>query len=144
MKRIDAIFKDLGKRAEMKSHGLFRWLIGRKLFLRTCAELGVNQWNAKIMYGKSVSKDIETYINGVQMKNDFLKVSNVLRLRPAKEKAIGNLEVMVEVMSKALAKALIKLAREEIYEGLETEEACEIFQQIDENDFEFMEDEEDW
>ena len=113
-KRIDAIFKDLGKRAGLKSHGLFRWHIGRKLFLRTCAELGVNQWNAKIMCGKSVSKDIETYINGVQLKNDFLKVSNVLRLRPTRGKAIGNLEVMVEVMSKALATALIKLAREEM------------------------------
>jgi len=33
---------------------------------------------------------------------------------------------------------------EQYYEGFETDEAYEIFQQIDDNDFEFMEDEEDW
>lgn len=81
-KRINAIFKELGERAGIKTHGLFRWHIGRKLFLRTCAELGVNQWNAKMMCGKSVSADIETYINGVQLKQDFEKVSKVLRLFP--------------------------------------------------------------
>ncbi len=81
-KRINAILKELGDRAGIKSHGLFRWHIGRKLFLRTCAELGINQWNAKILCGKSVSPDIATYINGVQLTNDFLKISNVLRLFP--------------------------------------------------------------
>ena len=81
-KRINAIFKELGERAGIKSHGLFRWHIGRKLFLRTCAELGINQWNAKMFCGKAVSKDIATYVNGVQLKDDFVKVSKVLRLFP--------------------------------------------------------------
>lgn len=81
-KRINAVFKDLGKRAGIKSHGLLRWHIGRKLFLRTCAENGIVSWNAKMMCGKSVSADISTYINGLQLKNDFLKVSKVLRLFP--------------------------------------------------------------
>lgn len=56
--------------------------IGRKLFLRTCAELGVNSWNAKMLCGKSVSPDIATYINGVQLKDDFEKINKVLRLFP--------------------------------------------------------------
>jgi len=41
-KRINQILKDLADRAGIKTHGLFRWHIGRKLFLRTCAELGIN------------------------------------------------------------------------------------------------------
>lgn len=81
-KRINAIFKELGERAGIKSHGLFRWHIGRKLFLRTCAELGINQWNAKMLCGKSVSPDIATYVNGVQLKQDFSKINKVLRLFP--------------------------------------------------------------
>jgi len=81
-KRINAIFKDLGKRAGIKTHGLYRWHIGRKLFLRTCAELGINQWHAKMLCGKSISPDISTYLNGTQLKNDFLKLSRVLRLFP--------------------------------------------------------------
>jgi len=109
-KRIGAIFKDLGKRAGIKSHGLFRWHIGRKLFLRTCAELGINQWNAKMMCGKSVSKDIETYINGVELKNDFLKVSNVLRLRPKETSNQQNIKKDID---------LLKMSHEELREGLQ-------------------------
>lgn len=71
----------LQKRAQIKVRGCFGWHIGRKLFLRTCAELGVNQWSAKMMVGKSVPQDIATYINGVSLKKDALKVSNVLRMK---------------------------------------------------------------
>jgi hypothetical protein len=48
--------------------------------LRTAAELGVNAWNAKLLVGKSVEKSIATYINGVKLKEDFVKISNVLRV----------------------------------------------------------------
>ena len=36
---IAKIFNNLVKRAGIVNHGLFRWHTGRKLFLRTCAEL---------------------------------------------------------------------------------------------------------
>lgn len=98
-KRINQILKDLADRAGIKTHGLFRWHIGRKLFLRTCSELGVNAWNAKILCGKSVSADILTYINGVQLKDDFLKVSNVLKLFP---KITQNAEDQIQKMEKAI------------------------------------------
>jgi site-specific recombinase XerD len=133
-KRIDQILKDLAERAGIKTHGLFRWHIGRKLFLRTCAELGVNAWNAKIMCGKSVSVDIATYINGVQLKNDFIKVSNVLRLFP-KPVANGQTKQMLDVVFQVLRnlvedklkeQGLMKKARpinwQAIYEKLLPEE----------------------
>ena len=100
-KRINQILKDLADRAQIKTHGLFRWHIGRKLFIRTCAELGVNAWNAKIMCGKSVSMDIATYINGVRLKNDFIKVSNVLKLFP-KPVANGQTKQMIDVVFQVL------------------------------------------
>jgi integrase len=80
-KRIDGILKDLGNRAGIKTHGLFRWHIGRKLFLRTCAELGVSSWSAKLMCGKAIPESDDTYVHDAELKNDFVKVSKVLRLR---------------------------------------------------------------
>jgi predicted RNase H-like nuclease (RuvC/YqgF family) len=73
--------QSLQKKAGIQANGqVFGWHIGRKLFLRTCAELGINAWNAKMMCGKSVDKSIATYINGVQLKNDAMKVHNVLKM----------------------------------------------------------------
>ena len=73
--------QSLQKRAGIQSNGqVFGWHIGRKLFLRTCAELGITSWNAQMMCGKAVDKSIATYINGVALKNDAIKVSNVLKM----------------------------------------------------------------
>lgn len=76
--------QSLQKRAQIKAQGRFGWHIARKLFMRTCAENGVTSWNAKLMVGKSVDKSVGTYINGVRLKKDALKVMNVLRMEPAK------------------------------------------------------------
>jgi hypothetical protein len=73
--------QSLQKKAGIQANGqVFGWHIGRKLFLRTCAELGITSWNAKMMCGKAVDKSIATYINGVQLKNDAMKVHNVLKM----------------------------------------------------------------
>jgi len=73
--------QSLQKRAGIDAKGqVFGWHIGRKLFLRTCAELGITSWNAQMMCGKSVEKSIAAYINGVQLKNDATKVYNVLKM----------------------------------------------------------------
>lgn len=58
----------------------FGWHIGRKLVLRTCAELGITSWNAMMMVGKAIDKSIETYINHLKLKEDYLKVFSVLRM----------------------------------------------------------------
>ena len=81
-KRINQILKELADRAQIKTHGLFRWHIGRKLFMRTCTELGINSWSIKMMCGKSVSADISTYISGTKLKANFIEASKILRLFP--------------------------------------------------------------
>jgi hypothetical protein len=53
------------------------------------------------MCGKAVSVDIATYINGVQVKNDFIKVSNVLKLFP-KPVANGQTKQMLDVVFQVL------------------------------------------
>lgn len=95
-KQIDNILKNLVKRAGVINHGLFRWHTGRKLFLRTCAELGLSSWSAKLMCGKSIPASDDTYVHDAELKNDFTKISEVLRLFPKSfpqtEDQIKNLE----------------------------------------------------
>jgi integrase len=102
-KQIDNILKSVIKRAGIVNHGLFRWHTGRKLFLRTCAELGISSWSAKLMCGKAIPASDDTYIHDAELKNDFIKISEVLRLFPKTipqaedkimqmETAIGQLE----------------------------------------------------
>lgn len=104
---LNATLKDLAARARINLRGQLHWHCGRKLFIRTCAENGINQWNAQLMCGKAVEKSIETYINNVQLKEDFKKVSNILRLKKANGNGrIGNLEEVVNLMSAALTEVL--------------------------------------
>jgi integrase len=70
-KQIDNIFKSLQKRAGIVNHGLFRWHTGRKLFLRTCAELGISSWSAKLMCGKAIPASDDTYVHDAELKKRF-------------------------------------------------------------------------
>lgn len=81
-KQIANILNSLQKRAGIVNHGLNRWHCGRKLFLRTCAELGISSWSAKLMCGKSIPASDDTYVHDAELKNDFSKISEVLRLFP--------------------------------------------------------------
>jgi DNA modification methylase len=80
-KRIDEILKQLFEKAGLKTQKVLRWHTFRKLVLRTSAELGLNQWSARILVGKSVPSDIMTYISGLNLKEDFLRLSAVLKLK---------------------------------------------------------------
>jgi hypothetical protein len=129
-KRIDAILKDLGNRGGIKTHGLFRWHIGRKLFFRTCAELGVSSWSAKLMCGKAIPESDDTYVHDAELKNDFIKVSKVLRLRPEVQGngRVGNLEESIDLVLKALKKIIIEHGYNlEATEGLTDKEFIEGF-----------------
>jgi integrase len=81
-KQIENIFKGLVKKAGISTHGVMAWHSGRKLFLRTATELGISPWSAKLMCGKSVPASDDAYIHNVELKPDFMRVSEVLRLSP--------------------------------------------------------------
>lgn len=106
---LNWILKDLAKRANLKLKGSLHWHCGRKLFMRKCAELGINQWNAKMLCGKAVSKDILTYVNGVNLAKDFLKVSRVLRLRQAQGNGrISTIQQAVDLILKVQRKMILR------------------------------------
>jgi hypothetical protein len=81
------------------------------------------------MVGKAVPKDIGTYINGVSLRKDAQRISNVLRMEPtpqttAKTEQIIDtmLEVLKELVKDKLAeKGLTKVSPtdwQELYERL--------------------------
>jgi hypothetical protein len=95
--------QSLQKKAGIDARGqVFGWHIGRKLFLRTCAELGITSWNAQMLVGKAVDKSISTYINGVQLKNDAMKVHSVLKMEISKtnDAKVTQLEETVNSLEK--------------------------------------------
>jgi len=98
-KQINNRLKSLVKRAGITNHGLFRWHTGRKLFLRTCAELGISSWSAKLMCGKSIPSSDDTYVHDAELIDDFLKISKVLRLFP---KNIPQAEDILKKLENAL------------------------------------------
>jgi integrase len=101
--------QSLQRRAGIKAHGRFGWHIGRKLFLRTCAENGVVSWNAKLLTGKAVDKSIATYIDGVALKKDAEKVLNVLKMEPTKGNGrITNLQTAMDLLFNVMRKMVEK------------------------------------
>lgn len=72
---LNKILKGLAKRAGINLRGSLTWHEGRRLFLRVASEQGINQWSARMLVGKAVPKDILAYVNGVELRNDFLKMS---------------------------------------------------------------------
>jgi integrase len=109
--------QSLQKKAGIEADGqVFGWHIGRKLFLRTCAELGITSWNAQLMCGKSVDPSIATYINGVSLKHDAEKVFNVLRMEPPQTNGrVDNLMQAMDLVLKVLRKMCIKELQAEGY-----------------------------
>jgi hypothetical protein len=92
--------QELAKRANIKLRGQLHWHCGRKLVLRTATSLGINQWSANMLVGKAVEKDIATYIQGVSLTKDFLKLNQVLHLKKASvgSHQIVNLEKEVDIL----------------------------------------------
>lgn len=106
-KQLDRMLKAIVKRSGVQNHGSIHWHLGRKLVLRTASELGLNQWSAKLLVGKSVSADIMTYISGIQLRNDFIKLSNVLRLFPRPQAVNGEARKMLDSVFQVL-RALVE------------------------------------
>jgi hypothetical protein len=59
------------------------------------------------MTGKSVPKDIGTYINGVSLKKDAQRVSNVLRMEPTAPQTTAKTEQILDTVLEVL-KELVK------------------------------------
>ena len=100
-KHLDYTLKQLAKRAGFQDWTRFHWHLGRKLVLRTSAELGLSIWSAKMLTGKSIPSSDSTYLQGTELKADFDKLHKVLTLKPSNGNGkITNLETLVLSLEK--------------------------------------------
>lgn len=100
-KHIDYTLKHLAKRAGLQDWERFHWHLGRKLVLRTSAELGLSMWSAKMIVGKSIPSSDSTYLHGTDLKEDFMKLSKVLTLKPSNGNGkVTKLEEVVNSLEK--------------------------------------------
>ena len=85
---INRIIKGLASKALIRipKRRRLRFHCFRKLFLSTCANLGVDVNIAKILVGKQVEKDMLTYLPTVDLRKAFLRVQEVLGItKPTRE-----------------------------------------------------------
>ena len=94
--------RNLAKRAGIHLNGRLTWHCGRKLLMRTGAELGLNAWNIKRIMGKSIPISDDTYLAGLKLREDFIKLGNTLRLRPGTNKANGRITKLTEAVDLVL------------------------------------------
>lgn len=126
---INNIIKNLASKALIripKSKRL-RFHCFRKLFLSTCANLGVDVNIAKILVGKQVEKDMLTYLPTVNLKKAFMRVQEILCLtKPMKEVGLKDKELrdlrkeveeqkkIMRAMTRIYGEEMLKKAKEEL------------------------------
>jgi len=79
---INRILKDLAAKAKIRipKRKRLRFHAFRKRFLSECANVHVDINTAKLLVGKSVEKDMLTYLSEVEHKRDFIRVHRRLKL----------------------------------------------------------------
>ena len=115
---LNLTLQNLAKKAQIKVSGNLRWHCGRKTVLRVGSQLGLNQWSLKALTGKTISPDMATYLEGLQLKDDFLKLHSVLKISPTKTGLNGkmsDMEAKIDLIAKVVAKVLREM---NVMEGL--------------------------
>lgn len=99
---LNKVLRDLASRAGVKLHGNLHWHCGRKLVMRTGAELGLSPWIVKRMVGKSIRKSDDTYLTDMDLKDGFLKLKEVLKLKAIEDGQVSAVQQELGVLKEAL------------------------------------------
>ena len=109
---VNARLRDLAREARMElGNAKLRWHCFRKMIISQAKNLGIDPDIIKLMVGKSVKKDILTYMTGIDVKTAFNKLQEVLGIRAFTEES----EDIVKTMDgkiKGLENAMIQLEQE--------------------------------
>jgi len=118
---INWTLKNLAKRANLKSWKSIHWHLGRKLVMRSASQLGLTHWNIKMLVGRSVPRDVETYISGINLKSDFEKLHEVLTLNPTQNnEKVSDLKSAIVTLEKENKNLKTRISvLQERFEGLE-------------------------
>jgi len=109
---INSRLRDLARDAGIELGNMrLRWHCFRKMIISQAKNLGIDPDIIKLMAGKSVKKDILTYMSGVDVKIAFNKLQEVLGIRAFTEESEDIVKTM-EGRIKGLENAMIQLEQE--------------------------------
>lgn len=91
---LGQILKALAKKAGIivPPNKQFTFHMFRKLFISTGKNIGVSDDVVKALCGKSVASDIRTYMTGIQWREAFSKIADVLKIQQMPNKNHAKLE----------------------------------------------------
>lgn len=109
---VNTRLKDLARDARIELGNLkLRWHCFRKMLISQAKNLGVDPDIIKLMVGKSVKKDMLTYMTGIDVKTAFNKLQEVLKIRAFTEESEDTVEAM-ESKIKGIEDAMMQLEQE--------------------------------
>ncbi len=109
---VNARLRDLARDAGIELGNMrLRWHCFRKMIISQAKNLGIDPDIIKLMVGKSVKKDILTYMTGIDVKTAFSKLQEVLGIRAFTEESEDIIKTM-EGKVKGLENAMIQLEQE--------------------------------
>ena len=109
---VNARLRDLARDAGIELGNMrLRWHCFRKMNISQAKNLGIDPDIIKLMVGKSVKKDILTYMTGIDVKSAFTKMQEVSGIR-AFTKESENVVQSMEIEIKELKQALIRVQQD--------------------------------
>ena len=109
---VNARLRDLARDAGIELGNMkLRWHCFRKMIISQAKNLGIDPDIIRLMVGKSVKKDILTYMTGIDVKTAFNKLQEVLGIKAFTEESENVVEAM-ETEIKELKQALIRVQQD--------------------------------
>ena len=109
---VTARLRDLARDAGIELGNMrLRWHCFRKMIISQAKNLGVDPDIIKLIVGKSVKKDILTYMTGIDVKTAFNKLQEILGITAFTEES-ENIVKAMETEIKELKQALIRVQQD--------------------------------
>jgi len=109
---VTATIRDLARDAGIElANRRLRWHCFRKMIISQAKNLGIDPHIIKLIVGKSVKKDILTYMTGVDIRTAFNKLHEVLGIRAFTEESEDIVKTM-ESKIKSFENAMMQLEHE--------------------------------
>jgi site-specific recombinase XerD len=109
---VTARLRDLARDAGIELGNMrLRWHCFRKMIISQAKNLGIDPDIIKLIVGKSVKKDILTYMTGIDVKTAFNKLQEILGITAFTEES-ENIVKAMEIEIKELKQALIRVQQD--------------------------------
>lgn len=111
---VNARLRDLARDAGIEIGNMrLRWHCFRKMIISQAKNLGIDPDIIKLMVGKSVKKDMLTYMTGIDVKTAFNKLQEIVGIRAFTEESENIVDAM-EANIKGLENAMNQLEKENL------------------------------